>query len=142
MAKRGRPPKTGSDGNALYDVPSMVAKINAYTDECVDGTKIKIPIAKECYLNNGWDCDYVGKLSRQEGNEDLLRAIKRLLATKEVLLEQLSYSGRVDRTFAIFSLKQLGWTDNVKQEQNVNVTGKMDTGKLDSILKQLETDSE
>ena len=44
---------------------------------------------------------------------------KRLIAKKESQLERLGLLGEVDRTMAVFSLKQLGWSD----KQHLEHTG-------------------
>jgi hypothetical protein len=131
---RGRPKKRDKDGNIIYDIPTMVKKINKYTDECITGEKLNIPIAKECYLKNGWDCDYVNQLARE--NDELSLSIKRMLGYKEVYLEKLATVGAIDKTMAIFSLKQLGWRDEVKSD--INLTAKRDTEILDSVLNQMK----
>ena len=130
---RGRPKKRDRNGNILYDIPTMVKKINEYTDRCIHGEKLTIPIAKECYLENDWNIKTVEDLARE--NEELSSAIKRLLAYKEIYLEKLATAGVIDRTMAIFSLKQLGWRDEVKSD--INLTAKANTGVLESVIKQM-----
>lgn len=89
-----------------YNIDDMIAIIEKYTEET------ELPILKEvCYMNN-WLYNTVMKLQRD--NEDLFHSIKRLLDKKEVKLERGALSGKLDKTMAIFSLKQLGWKD--KQE--------------------------
>lgn len=136
MAKRGRPPKTDESGKLVYNVNDMIKKLDEYTDECMNGGKVKIPILNEAIRKYGWKSSRFYEL--KDENKELAEAIKRLTDAKQEIIEKLAYMGAINTTFAIFSLKQLGWRDNVKTERNVNVTGKMDTGKLDSILKQLE----
>lgn len=41
---------------------------------------------------------------------------KTLIAKKEAQLERKGLEGEIDRTMAIFSLKQLGWTDRQQME--------------------------
>jgi hypothetical protein len=43
--------------------------------------------------------------------EELADALKRCIAKKESALERLALSGKVNTAMAIFSLKQLGWSD-------------------------------
>lgn len=92
--------------SAKYDKDFMLSTIEEYTNNT------DIPILKEvCYLNY-WNSDYVLELRRND--EELSRAIKRLLDKKESQLERKGLNKEIDRTVAIFSLKQLGWKD--KQE--------------------------
>jgi hypothetical protein len=42
---------------------------------------------------------------------ELSDSIKRLIDKKEAMLERKALEGKVDKTMAIFSLKQLGWKD-------------------------------
>lgn len=55
------------------------------------------------------------KLSREflYSNEEFADAISRCTFKKEAALERHALTGRVNTTMAIFSLKQLGWTDKV-----------------------------
>ena len=111
MAGRPKKPK--------YESKNMLRKISDYIDGCnVDGTKllpngqrrpVRVPILKECCLRNGWNYDYVMQLQR--GDEDLYGKIQELLGWKEILLEQGMLTGVFKPGAAIFSLKQLGWTD-------------------------------
>lgn len=45
---------------------------------------------------------------------------KALIAKKEAQLERLALVGVVDKTMAIFSLKQLGWSDKQAVDHTVN----------------------
>lgn len=79
--------------------------INNYTDST------DIPsVAEFCYTNN------IRKQRLYEIDE-LSDAIKRLIEKKEWKLEIGALYGDIDKTMAIFSLKQLGWTD--KQEMKI-----------------------
>lgn len=49
--------------------------------------------------------------------------LKKAIAKKEAQLERLALMGQVDKTMAIFSLKQLGWSDR----QQVEHSGSDDT---------------
>jgi len=79
--------------------------IDEYTD------KTEFPIIKEVCFFNDWNYDYVMELQR--GNEELSQSIKRLLTKKEIALERGVHAGTIDRTFAIFTLKQHAhnWSD-------------------------------
>ncbi len=85
----------------------MVSKIEEY----IVAHQGPIPVLKECCLLNEWNYDYVMELQRN--NEILSQSIKKLLDWKEVKLEQGALTGKIDKTMAIFSLKQPahGWSD-------------------------------
>lgn len=108
MAKRGRPPKN------KYAIAYMTARIGQYLDY-YDGP---VPILKECCLLNEWNYDYVMELQRK--HEELSQSIKKLLDWKEVKLERGALNGSIDKTMAIFSLKQPahGWTDQRERAQD------------------------
>jgi hypothetical protein len=80
----------------------ILGKLEKYIEE----TDIPI-VAEFAYLN---------KIRRQFLYESALLsdAIKRLVDKKEAQLERKGLKGEIDKTMAIFSLKQLGWSD--KQE--------------------------
>jgi len=75
------------------------AKVKRYTSET------DIPIVAEFAYQNGI---LRQTLYEHEGFSD---AIKGLIAKKEANLERLALEGTVDKSMAIFSLKQLGWSD-------------------------------
>ena len=106
MAKRGRP-RSGK-----YNISDMVKIIDDYTDNT------GIPILKEICYQQKWCYEYITQLQRE--NEQLALSIKRLLCKKESQLERKGLSGEIDKTMAVFSLKQLGWRDQV--ETNATVT--------------------
>lgn len=127
----GRPPKKDKDGNLKYDIPVMIAAIDKYVNDCIaDASKVRIPIAKECFLKNGWNSRWVYRLAELKENIELDLAIKRLIDWKEVLLEKFALIKKIDRGMAIFSLKQLGWRDEVKFE---DPTESINDGFLDAI---------
>lgn len=102
MAKRGRPP------SGKYNISEMIKKIEAYAEET------EIPILKEVCYKNKWDYQYTMNL--QAENDSLRESIKSLLDKKESELERGGLNGKVDKTMAIFSLKQLGWRDKIEIE--------------------------
>lgn len=116
--KGGRPPKD------KYNVDFMVKKV----DEYIESRKKSVPILKECCLLNDWDYVYVMQLRHK--HEELSKSIRIILDWKEIKLEQGALTGELDKTMAIFSLKQLGWRD--RQEVDVDVS------KLNNILKAVE----
>lgn len=106
----GRPKKKLADGTEKYDVEAMCGKIEEY----IEANKEGIPILKECCFENNWNYDYVMELQRE--NPVLSQSTKRLLCKKEVNLEKGSLFGTLNSSQAIFSLKQLGWTDKRETE--------------------------
>ena len=107
--KGGRPPEKESAPSC--DIPAMAQAVRAYTQECADAEN-GFPILKECCLQNDWDYEDVMALQRR--HSELARAVKGLLAQKEICLERLSVAGAIDKTVAMFSLKQLGWRDRAE----------------------------
>ena len=90
-------------GKIKYNIDEMVDIIERYTDDT------EIPILKEVAYQNYWNYDTIMKYQRV--NENLMQSIKRLLNKKEAQLERKGLNKEIDRTVAIFSLKQLGWKD-------------------------------
>lgn len=95
-----------------YDIETMCRILEEYTDNCIQ-RKI-VPILKEVTVKNHWNYHYVTtlKLKREEaGDQRLSTCIKRLVDAKEYMLERKGLEGTIEKTMAIFSLKQLGWKD-------------------------------
>lgn len=99
-------PKTGKYDNLRQDIID-------YTE------KTEYPILKElCYLKH-YNYDYVMQLQRD--NEELSQSIKELLYKKESYLEREGIKGNLAQTMAVFTLKQLGWRDNIEvKAENTN----------------------
>ena len=110
----------------------MVLKIEEYT------ASVKLPILKECCLQNDWDYDYFIQLQRE--NEKLRVVAKKLLATKEVLLEKALYSGENNSAF-IFALKQLGWKDEPEPLIVNNTIHNNQGGNRSERLKNVSTET-
>lgn len=91
-----------------YDKDYMVKVIDKYVEDT------DIPILKEVCYQNHWPYDTIMK--QQRNSEILWQSIKRLLDKKESQLERLGLMGKIDRTMAVFSLKQLGWRDKKEME--------------------------
>ena len=117
----------------------MVDIIERYTDDT------EIPILKEVAYQNYWNYDTIMKYQRV--NENLMQSIKRLLYKKEAQLERKGLNKEIDRTVAIFSLKQLGWKDrqeiSFEEEQADEIdikiirTNKEDIERVEKIEKGL-----
>jgi len=91
-----------------YELDFMLKRIDEYTDNTV------IPILKELCYQQYWDYDYMMELKANK--PELSQSIKRLLNKKEAQLEKLCLLGKIEKTMAIFALKQLGWKDRVETE--------------------------
>lgn len=103
MAKRGpgRPPKYSDS-----QVTDLVAKFTAYIDE------MDIPIIAEFAYQNGLYKQFF--YDRPEFSD----LVKIALSKKEAALEIGSLKGSLNPTMAVFSLKQMGWTDKQQIESN------------------------
>jgi len=75
--------------------------------------KTRIPIVTEFAYQNDVRREFLYTC------EELKHTIKKLIEKKESQLERLALDKEIDKSMAIFSLKQLGWKD--VQETNLNV---------------------
>jgi len=82
-------------------------------DKYIDDNEIPI-VAEFAYLHN------IRKATLYE-KEELKYSIKRLTEKKEAQLEKGALSGVINTTMAIFSLKQIGWSD----KQEIEHSGEM-----------------
>jgi len=53
--------------------------------------------------------------------EEFSTLIKKLIDKKEAQLEKMGLHGDVEKTMAVFSLKQLGWRDKPKDDEDDNL---------------------
>jgi hypothetical protein len=80
--------------------------------------RAKLLVAFERYIAET-DIPIVAEFASQQGlhrqqlydMEELSDAIKRCITKKEAVLESKGLAGKVNTAMAIFSLKQLGWSD-------------------------------
>jgi len=86
-----------------YDRDAILAAFEQYVDET------EIPIVAEFA-----SIQYVTKQYLYDCPE-FSDVLKRCTSKKEAALERHALSGDVNCTMAIFSLKQLGWTDRTEQ---------------------------
>lgn len=93
-------------------------------EEYIEKTDIPI-IAEFAYLNK------VPRTSLYD-NPILSVAIKTLIDKKEAQLERKALNKEIDKTMAIFSLKQLGWRD--VQEMNVGFSPKEITERFAEMV--------
>lgn len=98
-----------------YETEYIVEQIELYLE------REEIPILKELCYEQNWDYDYFMVLRGRD--EEVDRSIKKLINRKEAQLEKLALQGKIDKTMAVFSLKQLGWKD--RQEIAVSDDGKL-----------------
>ncbi len=92
--------------------PKRLKEINEAIKEYSETTEI--PILAEFAFNYG--------ILREElyRHPELRYAIKDLITKKEFQLERKAMSGETNTTFAIFSLKQIGWSDKTEVEHSGN----------------------
>ena len=105
-----------------------MARPTKYTDDVIDEIAVAIneytiatdiPIAAEFAWQNSIPKSTIYNLA--EKHEGLLEAIKRLTDKKEAQLERMCLNGKIDKTMAVFSLKQLGWKDRNETEHTGSV---------------------
>lgn len=106
--------------------------MNDYTE------KTAIPILAEFAFEFGILREEIYK------HPELNYARKMMLTKKEVQLEKGSLTGKLDRTVAIFSLKQLGWSDKHEHQLSGSVTSisKLSDEELERRIKDLEQSTE
>jgi len=97
------------------DVEAIKQLLQKYVDET------EIPILVEFA--------YINEISRQDlyDYDEFSTLRKRCIDKKEAQLERKALENTIDKTMAIFSLKQLGWSD--KQELGIN--GKLEIPKIE-----------
>ena len=90
-------------GHPVEYTPEIIAGIVKLMDEYTESEDVPI-LAEFAYKNN---------IRRQTLYEQpgLLDALKRLTGKKEAQLEKLALNSKVNTSMAIFSLKQMGWSD-------------------------------
>lgn len=86
-----------------FDPVKLCLQLNRYIDNT------PIPIIKEFCYKNDISSSHFYRLCREYGK--LEEAKKRAIDKKEANLEKGALYGKINTTMAIFSLKQLGWSD-------------------------------
>lgn len=83
-----------------YDRVAILAEFEKYIAET------DIPIVAEFAARHG-----MHKTTMKDWGDEAEMLIARCISKKEAGLERLGLDGSVNTTMAVFSLKQLGWTD-------------------------------
>lgn len=89
-----------------------------------------IPIVKEFALQVGYAREYLYELAAAHPKSGLREALQRIIDQKEIILEKGALTGALDRSMAIFSLKQIGWRDQPPDN-------KQSDDKLDALLRSI-----
>lgn len=121
----GRPPKV--------DLEQMILDADEYMKSADP------PIVAEFAHQHDITRSYLYQLAdakKREGDDRLSNAIKAISESKEVMLEKKALTGEYAGKMAIFSLKQLGWTDKVEQNTTARVVdlSGMSTEDIKKIL--------
>ena len=83
-----------------------------------------MPNITEFALLQGYERQYLYERADNEKNKgkpQLSDTLKKISQLKEVQLEKMAIMGLCPPNFAIFALKQLGWTDTVEQKIDADV---------------------
>jgi hypothetical protein len=105
-----------------WDRAELLDALHKYIDET------PIPIVAEFAAQNG--------LHRQQlyDMEELSDALKACTFKKEAGLERMALNGDVNSTMAIFSLKQLGWSDKQETTHKGDTTAPLIFSQTDAGL--------
>lgn len=90
--------------------------------------KTDIPIVADFAYTHGVRRDYLYDMP------ELSNALKACIEKKEAALETKALAGGVNCTMAIFSLKQLGWTDKIDQTHKGDAAAPIMISTTDSKL--------
>lgn len=112
-------PKTDKYKNLIKDIVE-------YTENT------EYPILKELCYQKHYNYDTIMKMQRND--EILMQSIKELLYKKEAYLEREGIKGNISQTMAVFTLKQLGWRDNIE----VHNSG---LAKVEELLNKIEEEA-
>jgi hypothetical protein len=99
-----------------------------YTDEVIEQIRQAVEVYTAMHdIPIVAEFAYMHKVPRQklyefaEKNEEFNDTIKELIDKKEAQLERLALEKVIDKTMAIFSLKQLGWKDRSEIDGNLTL---------------------
>lgn len=105
-----------------YDIETVCKQMEEYT------MSSEIPILKEFAFNHNLDYNYLVQLrdrTAEKGDNSLSKSISRMLCKKEFMLEKLAMREQINVSFAVFSLKQLGWREKQELELGANTINKL-----------------
>lgn len=125
--KPGRPPKVNID--------VLIGDIDSYIE------RADPPIIAEYAHLHGITRQRLYQLADEKkaiGDMRLFDGLKKLSEAKEIKLEKNGLSGGYAANVAIFSLKQLGWSD--KQNMNIYVGDTQEDDPLTKSLKEMAKD--
>ena len=83
-----------------------------------------VPNITEFALQQGYERQYLyerAEIEKSKGKPELSDTIKKISQMKELQLEKLAILGLCPPNFAIFALKQLGWTDKVEEKIDADI---------------------
>jgi len=115
-------PKTKVKNTAGRPPKMSTKKLIAAAYEYMESTPI--PNVTEFALQQGYERTYIyerAAIEAERGKPELSNAIKMISQLKEVQLEKMTIVGACPPNFAIFALKQLGWTDKVEQKIDADI---------------------
>jgi hypothetical protein len=116
MAKVGRPPK--------YTEPVIDEMVKKFSDY-INGNDIPI-VAEFAYLND-IDRQYI------YDHKEFSSLLKKCIAKKESSLEKGALNGQYVPSVAIFSLKQLGWSDKQEIQHSGNINNPFEGLTVDEL---------
>lgn len=126
MAKRGSDKNLGGRPIEI-DRAKLVADLAKYIDET------DIPIIAEFAYRHGLNRSSIYEIT------EVSDALKKLIAKKEAALERLMLSGKPNvAAGAIFSLKQLGWSDRTEVKHSGELTTITDSAKRRQRIEELK----
>jgi len=110
-------------GRPRNHTPEQVEILKAKLSEYIEETEIPI-LVEFAYQNN---------ISRDDlyNYEEFYTLRKKAIDKKEAQLERLGLKHKIDKTLAIFSLKQLGWRDKHELEHSGGIVVKFDPSEKD-----------
>ena len=101
MPDRGRP--------RIYDPGEVAEKIESYLSEIPEEG---VPIISEFCFQKNISRATLYRLAKED--DRMNRSLDRMQSMKEARLERLTLERKINPAMAIFSLKQLGWSDRKK----------------------------
>ena len=112
-------------GRPLIYTPERIEEIKIMLEDYIEDEEVIVPIVAEFAYKN--------KIRRQSlyEHEEFSDTLKRLKDKKEAQLEYLGLFNVVNTTMAIFSLKQLGWSDKMQMTSDITINSEFDFVDVD-----------